>query len=187
MSMKVEWAFNPAGPSYRVFPVSYSLSLLSLLPQTSKISSPFPPWAQDPCPVLQVWGRCLFFARAVPTWTVYSDISALWDQTRSPLVLCSFPVHSTAGTLSAPSPNTTASETAPLLSTLCCVSHSAISDSLRPHGLSMGFSRQEYWSGLPFPSPGDLPDPEIELRSPPLPSEPPGKPLLTWWAGLIMF
>ena len=37
--------------------------------------------------------------------------------------------------------------------------------SLRPHGLyspqaipSMGFSRQEYWSGLPFPSPGDLPD-----------------------------
>ena len=33
---------------------------------------------------------------------------------------------------------------------------------------SMGFSRQEYWSGLPFPSPGDLPDPGIELRSPAL-------------------
>ena len=32
--------------------------------------------------------------------------------------------------------------------------------------LSMGFSRQEYWSGLPFPSPGDLPDPGIEPRSP---------------------
>ena len=31
--------------------------------------------------------------------------------------------------------------------------------------LSMGFSRQEYWSGLPFPSPGDLPDSEMELRS----------------------
>ena len=30
---------------------------------------------------------------------------------------------------------------------------------------SMGFSRQEYWSGLPFPSPGDLPDPGIELGS----------------------
>jgi len=29
----------------------------------------------------------------------------------------------------------------------------------------MGFSRQEYWSGLPFPSPGDLPDPGIEPRS----------------------
>ena len=44
--------------------------------------------------------------------------------------------------------------------------------------LSMGFSRQEYWSGLPFPSPGDLPDPQIEPRSPALqadalPSEPP--------------
>ena len=47
--------------------------------------------------------------------------------------------------------------------------------------LSMGFSRQEYWSGLPFPSPGDLPDPGIEPRSPALradalTSEPPGKP-----------
>ena len=46
---------------------------------------------------------------------------------------------------------------------------------------SMGFSRQEYRSGLPFPSPGDLPDPGIEPRSPSLwadalPSEPPGKP-----------
>ena len=45
---------------------------------------------------------------------------------------------------------------------------------------SMGFSRQEYWSGLPFPSPGDLPDPGIEPRSPAfqadaLTSEPPGK------------
>ena len=34
--------------------------------------------------------------------------------------------------------------------------------------LSMGFSRQEYWSGLPFPSPEDLPDPGIKLRSPAL-------------------
>ena len=47
--------------------------------------------------------------------------------------------------------------------------------------LSMGFSRQEYWSGVPFPSPGDLPDPGIEPRSPALEadaltSEPPGKP-----------
>ena len=32
--------------------------------------------------------------------------------------------------------------------------------------LFMGFSRQEYWSGLPFPPPGDLPDPEIEPASP---------------------
>ena len=46
---------------------------------------------------------------------------------------------------------------------------------------SMGFSRQEYWSGLPFPSPGDLPNPGIEPGSPTLEadaltSEPPGKP-----------
>ena len=34
--------------------------------------------------------------------------------------------------------------------------------------LTMGFSRQEYWSGLPFPSPGDLPNPGIEPRSPAL-------------------
>ena len=34
--------------------------------------------------------------------------------------------------------------------------------------LSMEFSRQEYWSGVPFPSPGDLPNPEIEPRSPAL-------------------
>ena len=37
-----------------------------------------------------------------------------------------------------------------------------------PAPLSMGFSRQEYWSGLPFPSPEDLPDPGIKLRSPAL-------------------
>ena len=37
--------------------------------------------------------------------------------------------------------------------------------------LSMGFSRQEYWSGLPFPSPGDLPDPGIETRCPALQAE----------------
>ena len=47
--------------------------------------------------------------------------------------------------------------------------------------LSMGFSRQECWSGLPFPSAGDLPDPGIKPGSPALqadalPSEPPGKP-----------
>ena len=50
--------------------------------------------------------------------------------------------------------------------------------------LSMGFSRQEYWSGLPFPSPGDLPDPRIEPRSPALEadtltSEPPGKTIVS--------
>ena len=47
--------------------------------------------------------------------------------------------------------------------------------------LSLGFSRQEYWSGLPFPSPGDLPNPGIKPRSPALQadaltSEPLGSP-----------
>ena len=51
-----------------------------------------------------------------------------------------------------------------------------------PYSLSMEFPRQEYWSGLSFPSPGDLPDPRIKPRSPALqagslPTEPPGKPL----------
>ena len=66
-----------------------------------------------------------------------------------------------------------------------------MSNSLRPQGLqptrllcpwdSLGSSRQEYWSGQPFPSPGDLPDPGIEPRSAlqaySSPSEPPGNPL----------
>ena len=53
--------------------------------------------------------------------------------------------------------------------------------------LSMGFSRQEYWNGLPYPHPGDLPDPGIKLTSPcllhwqvnSLPLAPPGKPLMS--------
>ena len=48
--------------------------------------------------------------------------------------------------------------------------------------LSVGFPRQEDWSGLPFPSPGDIPDPEIESLFPAwqvvcLPPDPPGKHL----------
>ena len=48
--------------------------------------------------------------------------------------------------------------------------------------LSMGFPRQKYWSGLPFSSPGDLPDPGIKSAAPALAggfftTEPPGKPL----------
>ena len=67
-------------------------------------------------------------------------------------------------------------------------SHSVLSDSLPTPWtvaykapLSMEFSRQEYWRGLPFPSPGDLLEPGIEpgslaLQADALPSEPPGKP-----------
>ena len=67
------------------------------------------------------------------------------------------------------------------------ISHSVASDFVPPWTVAhqaplfMGFPRQEYWSGLPFPSPGDLPDPGVEPRCPALqmdsiPSEPPGKP-----------
>ena len=69
------------------------------------------------------------------------------------------------------------------------LSRSVVSDSANPwtvalqSPLSMGFPRQEHWSGLPFPSPGDLPDPGIETASPASPeladgfftTEPPGK------------
>ena len=55
-----------------------------------------------------------------------------------------------------------------------CFSHQAVFDLVTPRtvtcyaSLSMGFSRKEYWSRLPFPSPGDLPDPGTEPRSPAL-------------------
>ena len=63
---------------------------------------------------------------------------------------------------------------APLFSTAWTVTHQA--------PLSMRFPRQEYWCELPFPSPGNLPDPGIEPVSPALTggfftTEPPGKPL----------
>jgi len=56
----------------------------------------------------------------------------------------------------------------------------------------MGFSRQEYWSELPCPPPGDLPNPGIKLRSPALqadslPVEPPGKPKNTGVGSLSVF
>ena len=71
---------------------------------------------------------------------------------------------------------------------MLCFSRSVMSDSLRPYGLEAtrllspwGFSRQEYWSGLPCPPPTDLPNPGIKSGSPvlladSLLSEPPGKP-----------
>ena len=56
------------------------------------------------------------------------------------------------------------SEVAHLCPTLC----DPMDSSLHQAPPSIGFSRQEYWSGLPFPSPGNLPDPGIEPRSPTL-------------------
>ena len=72
----------------------------------------------------------------------------------------------------------------------CCLVAESYLSRFQPHGLtatrqaplSMGFSRQEYWRGLPFPSPRDLPDPGIEPEPPALAggfftTEPPGKPI----------
>ena len=65
------------------------------------------------------------------------------------------------------------------------LTHSVVSDSCSPLGSSVhGISKQGFWNVLPFPSPGDLPNPGIELVSPVFPAlaagffitEPPGKP-----------
>ena len=85
-------------------------------------------------------------------------------------------------------------------------SHSVVSDFVTPWTVAcqaplfMEFSRQEYWSGQPFPSPGDRPDSGIKpgppaLQADSLPSEPPGKPLLFilfiqtiyWMASNLLF
>ena len=77
------------------------------------------------------------------------------------------------------------------------LSHQVMSDSFatlqtvaHQAPLSMGFFRQEHWSWLPFPPPGDLLDPGVELASPALANrffttEPPGKPLCIWTDALM--
>ena len=74
-------------------------------------------------------------------------------------------------------------QSCPIFATPYTVAHQA--------PLSMGFSRQEYWSGLPFPSPGDLPYPGTETRSPALQAdsllaEPQGKPKNTEMGSLSL-
>ena len=72
-----------------------------------------------------------------------------------------------------------------------CVRHSVMSNCFatawtvaHQSPQSMEFSRQEYWSGLPFPSPLDFTDPGMEPRTPALQSEPPGKPIRTYYKTL---
>ena len=89
------------------------------------------------------------------------DVPGLWPGTEAPLLLFSRCVR--------------------LFLTLWTIAQQA--------ALSMGFPRQEYWSGLPFPSPGDLPNPEIKPSSPTLAgrfltAEPPGKPIEAPWLPL---
>ena len=68
-----------------------------------------------------------------------------------------------------------------VISTQSCLTLCDPVDCSLPGSSILGFSRQEYWRGLPFPSPGDLPNPGIEPGSPALQadaltSQPPGKP-----------
>ena len=72
-----------------------------------------------------------------------------------------------------------------LISLQACLVTSVVYDSVAHQApLSMGFSKQEHWSGLPFPPPGDLPDPEMEPAYPVTPAgrffiiEPPRSPWL---------
>ena len=85
-----------------------------------------------------------------------------------------------------------------ILSTVCAQSFSHVQLFETPWTiahqaiLSMEFSRQEYWSGLPCPPPGDLPNPGIEPRSPTLQvdsllSEPPGSPRILEWRAYPFF
>ena len=81
----------------------------------------------------------------------------------------------------------------PVIVIMIVKSHSVVSDSVTPWTIqSMEFSRPEYWSEEPFPSPGDLPNPRIEPRSTALqadslPAEPPGKPKNTEVGSLSLF
>ena len=81
------------------------------------------------------------------------------------------------------------------VSILCCISHVQLFATpwtvAHQAPLSTEFSRPEYWSGLPCPPPGDLPNPGIKSRSPALnvdslPSEPPRKPKNTGMGSLTL-
>ena len=141
--------------------------------------------------IVEDWGALCAAVHAVTKsqtqlddWTTTATIQP-WNLSRSTSILNPFPSSLFAtslslfqcGLLSGLSPQVKVKSLSHvrLFATPCTVAHQAPP--------SMGFSRQEYWSGLPFPSPGDLPDPEIEPRSPAfqadaLTSEPPGKPYL---------
>ena len=75
---------------------------------------------------------------------------------------------------------------------LCAYSFNHVQLVARQTPLSLGFPRQEYWSGLPSPPPGDLPNPRIEPRFSvfqvdSLPSDPPGKPMIYIYMYVCMY
>ena len=106
----------------------------------------------------------------------------IWGRTESDTTDATSQQHEVLSVLSFP--------ISPILKKKKSVSRLVLSTSLQPHGLyvarqtplSMGFSRQEYWGRLPFPSPGDPHNPGVEpgfpvLQEDSLPSEPPRKPI----------
>ena len=128
-------------------------------------------------------GRSIVFSIvSISVWTkvVPNGCSPEMCWPCSPVVLipCHFWLPSITQKLMESGKSISESEVAQLCPTFCNPMHCSL-----PVSSVHGSLQQVYWSGLPFPFPGDLPDPGIELRSPTLqadalPSEPPGKPLL---------
>ena len=107
--------------------------------------------------------------RGAEGWLPWKDKAAAQRQTRWPGIEWGPVTASDALVLVQPARPGSMSATG-LVKRLCKkhVSCSVVSDFLWPCGLSMGFSRQEHWSGLPSPSPGNLPNPGIQPESPAL-------------------
>ena len=100
------------------------------------------------------WPKCWSFSFSISSSNGYSGLTAIRDW------LIWSPCSVRGSQVSSPSPQLKLLSRVQLFATPWTVAYQA--------PLSMEFSRQEYWSGLPFPSPGDLPDRGIEPRSPTL-------------------
>ena len=127
-------------------------------------------WLLWPCSIVWSLGWLCFLLLFFFLWIALAIMDLLWFHINF-RIICSSSVKSVMGNLTL------------LVSQLCLTLCEPMDCSLLGSSLFMRFSKQEYWSGLPFPSPGDLPGPGIEPRSPTLqadslPSEPPGK--LDW-------
>ena len=122
---------------------------------------------------------------SIDGWSCVPSVLFTWGQTMAEvmnIMVTSFKrSHACTATVQAPNPaaghNISISEVKLLSHVRLFVTPWTVAYQASP---SMQFSRQEYWSGLPFPSPGDLPSPGIEPGSPTLEadaltSEPPGK------------
>ena len=147
------------------------------------------PWGTPPLTVLLLvlimlltvlsWACCRFEYHT-PPWMcgdVCLDLASCWVEVTWPLLgrgislpVCDTHVHPPTAWVLFPSgmaASSILSEVSEIPQSCPTLCH-PMDSSLHQAPPSMGFSRQEYWSGLPFPSPGNLPDPGIEPRSPSL-------------------